>query len=51
MLEQAAQWFDEYERHHLAKHTPESRIKAQTNHDRADQLRDAIVRYDHRPTP
>lgn len=48
MLDQAAQWFDEYERHHLAKHTIESYAKAQTNRDRATEIRDAISRYDHR---
>jgi hypothetical protein len=41
-LEQGAEWFEEYERLHLAKDTPEGRNKAATNHLRAQSLRSAV---------
>jgi len=42
-LEAAAKWFDDYERQHRAKLTPEGNLKADTNAERAAYLRAALA--------
>lgn len=50
-LRQAAEWFRTYEVEHLAKDTPEGRVKAQRNADRAEFCADAAGPLAPQPQP